>query len=144
MEGEICLEVFLHVITSYSIHYTKLYDADRVVIMDEGKIILDQPASKAFDYLEVFHRLGLRVPEPVELCHTLGIKASPLSAEEALDVLGTGNFKEKMKKPRFISNSEGETGIQTGSAGSNEFVNNGSVITSYSIHYTKLYDTVPS
>ncbi len=56
--------------------------ADRVVIMDSGKIILDQPASKAFENLEVFHRLGLRVPEPVELCHTLGIKASPFSVEE--------------------------------------------------------------
>jgi len=100
--------------------------ADRVVIMDGGKIILDQPASKAFDHLEVFHRLGLRVPEPVELCHTLGIKANPLSAEEALAVLGTGNFKEKMKTARLFSNPEGETGKKTCSAGSNEFVNNGS------------------
>lgn len=70
--------------------------ADRVVIMDSGKIILDQPASKAFENLEVFHRLGLRVPEPVELCHTLGIKASPFSAEETFPLLNTGNFKEKI------------------------------------------------
>lgn len=71
--------------------------ADRVVIMDSGKIILDQPASKAFDHLEVFHRLGLRVPEPVELCHTLGIKASPFSAEETFPLLNNGDFKEKTK-----------------------------------------------
>jgi len=71
--------------------------ADRVVIMDSGKIIFDQPASKAFDHLEVFHRLGLRVPEPVELCHTLGIKASPFSAEETFPLLNTGYFKEKTK-----------------------------------------------
>ncbi|MDQ1276701.1 MAG: energy-coupling factor transport system ATP-binding protein [Euryarchaeota archaeon] len=70
---------------------------DRVVIMDSGKIIFDQPASKAFDHLEVFHRLGLRVPEPVELCHTLGIKASPFSAEETFPLLNTGYFKEKTK-----------------------------------------------
>ncbi|AKB35392.1 ATPase component of general energizing module of ECF transporters [Methanosarcina siciliae C2J] len=97
--------------------------ADRIVIMDGGKIILDQPASKAFDYLEVFHRLGLRVPEPVELCHTLGIKASPLSTGEALAVLGAGNCKEKAKTPRTFSNPEEETGVQTGSAG-----NNGSIV----------------
>lgn len=71
--------------------------ADRVVIMDSGKIIFDQPASKAFDHLEVFHRLGLRVPEPVELCHTLGIKASPFSAEETFPLLNKGDFKEKTK-----------------------------------------------
>lgn len=70
---------------------------DRVVIMDSGKIIFDQPASKAFDHLEVFHRLGLRVPEPVELCHTLGIKASPFSAEETFQLLNTDAFKEKTR-----------------------------------------------
>ncbi|WP_440945670.1 energy-coupling factor transporter ATPase [Methanosarcina sp. T3] len=100
--------------------------ADRVIIMDRGKIIFDQPTSKAFDYLEIFHRLGLRVPEPVELCHTLGIKASPLSAEEALAVLGTGNFKEKVKTLRDFSNPKEETGRRAASVGSNEFVNNGS------------------
>ncbi|WP_410508895.1 ABC transporter ATP-binding protein [Methanosarcina hadiensis] len=72
--------------------------ADRVVIMESGKIIFDQPASKAFDHLEIFHRLGLRVPEPVELCHTLGIKASPFSAEETFPLLTTGGFKEKTRR----------------------------------------------
>lgn len=70
---------------------------DRIVIMDDGKIIFDQPASKAFDYLEVFYRLGLRIPEPVELCHSLGIKASPLSVTGALAVLNRENFKENIR-----------------------------------------------
>lgn len=70
---------------------------DRIVIMDEGKIVFDQPASKAFDYLEVFYRLGLRIPEPVELCHSLGIKASPLSVTGALAVLNRENFKENIR-----------------------------------------------
>jgi len=65
---------------------------DRIVIMDEGKIVFDQPASKAFDHLEVFYRLGLRIPEPVELCHSLGIKASPLSVSGALALLDTEDF----------------------------------------------------
>jgi energy-coupling factor transport system ATP-binding protein len=86
--------------------------ADRVVIMDSGKIIFDQPASKAFDQLEVFHRLGLRVPEPVELCHTLGIKASPFSAEETFPLLNTGDFKEKTR--RYLTRPDPEKRINTG------------------------------
>lgn len=70
---------------------------DRIVIMDNGEIVFDRPASKAFDQLEVFHRLGLRVPEPVELCRSLGIKASPLNAREALTVLEKRNFKGNFK-----------------------------------------------
>ncbi|AKB75856.1 ATPase component of general energizing module of ECF transporters [Methanosarcina lacustris Z-7289] len=102
--------------------------ADRVVIMDDGKIIFDQPASKAFDNLEIFHRLGLRVPEPVELCHRLGIRASPLSIREALALLNRKNFKEKMKTPQFFPNPEEDTGKQTGSSGNNDSVNNNSII----------------
>lgn len=83
--------------------------ADRIVIMDDGKIIFDQPASKAFDNLEIFHRLGLRVPEPVELCHRLGIRASPLSVREALAVLNRKNFKENMKTPQFFLNPKEDT-----------------------------------
>ncbi|MHC1755440.1 MAG: ABC transporter ATP-binding protein [Methanosarcina sp.] len=105
--------------------------ADRIVIMDEGKIIFDQPASKAFDYIEVFHRLGLRVPEPVELCHTLGIRASPLSVREALAVLDRKNFKKNMRTPRFFPNPEEDIGADTGAladpAGNNDSVNNDSV-----------------
>ena len=85
---------------------------DRIVIMDDGKIIFDQPASKAFDYLEVFYRLGLRIPEPVELCHNLGIKASPLSVKGALAVLNRGNFKENIKDPQDILNAEENIGAK--------------------------------
>ncbi|HIH75038.1 MAG TPA: ABC transporter ATP-binding protein [Methanosarcina sp.] len=84
--------------------------ADRVVIMDSGKIIFDQPASKAFDHLEIFHGLGLRVPEPVELCHTLGIKASPFSAEETFPLLNTGDFKEKTR--RYLTRPDPERRIE--------------------------------
>jgi energy-coupling factor transport system ATP-binding protein len=91
--------------------------ADRVVIMDSGKIIFDQPASKAFDQLEVFHRLGLRVPEPVELCHTLGIKASPFSAEETFPLLNSGDFKEKTR--RYLTRPDPEKSIKMGCSAEN-------------------------
>jgi energy-coupling factor transporter ATP-binding protein EcfA2 len=87
--------------------------ADRIVIMDNGKIIFDQPAHDAFDHLEIFHRLGLRVPVPVELCHTLGIKARPFSAEETFPLLNNRDFKEKTERyithpdPKKRTNHEG-------------------------------------
>jgi len=105
--------------------------ADRIVIMDDGKIIFDQPASKAFDHLEVFHSLGLRVPEPVELCHGLGIKACPLNAMEALAVLNRRNFKENMKTPQILPTQE-DTGARDNSrissAGNSSAGNNTSII----------------
>lgn len=95
-------------LVEHRLHELALF-ADRVVIMDSGKIIFDQPASKAFDHLEIFHRLGLRVPESVELCHTLGIKASPLSAEETFPLLNNGYFKEKTR--RYLTRPDPEKRI---------------------------------
>ncbi|HWQ48119.1 MAG TPA: energy-coupling factor transporter ATPase [Methanosarcina sp.] len=89
--------------------------ADRIVIMDDGKIVFDQPASKAFDNLEIFYRLGLRIPEPVELCHSLGIKASPLSVSGALDLLDRENFKENTRISKLPPNPEENTVIKASS-----------------------------
>ncbi|KKH49824.1 ABC transporter ATP-binding protein [Methanosarcina sp. 1.H.A.2.2] len=105
---------------------------DRIVIMDGGKIIFDQPASKAFDNLAVFHRLGLRVPEPVEFCHRLGIRASPLSVREALAVLNRKNFKENMKTPQLFpdpgedteAQSEAQSEARAGSPENNDSIEN--------------------
>lgn len=36
--------------------------ADRVVVMDGGRIVLDEPAGKIMDHLEIFQKLGLRSP----------------------------------------------------------------------------------
>jgi len=88
---------------------------DRIVIMDGGQIVFDQPASKAFDHLEVFYRLGLRIPEPVELCHSLGIKASPLSVSGALAVLDTENFKKNISVFQSSPNPEESTVIKNSS-----------------------------
>lgn len=99
--------------------------AERIVIMDDGKIVFDQPASKAFDHLEVFYRLGLRIPEPVELCHSLGIKASPLSVSGALAVLDRENFKENTRISQLLPNPEENTGAR-GSLINSSFKNNAS------------------
>lgn len=86
--------------------------ADRIVIMDDGKIVFDQPASKAFDNLEIFYRLGLRIPEPVELCHSLEIKASPLSVSGALAVLDREIFKGNIRVPPNFLNVDEDTGAK--------------------------------
>jgi len=101
--------------------------ADRIVIMDNGKIVFDQPASKAFDHLDIFYRLGLRIPEPVELCHDLGIKASPLSVSGALAMLNGRNFKESMRIPQTFPNKEKNTGVKNNSINAS-LENNASVI----------------
>ncbi|SES68928.1 energy-coupling factor transport system ATP-binding protein [Methanococcoides vulcani] len=61
---------------------------DRIVVMDEGKIVLDAPISKAFEHIGLFHSLGLRIPETVELFHRLGYDRLPLLVDDALDMLG--------------------------------------------------------
>jgi energy-coupling factor transport system ATP-binding protein len=88
---------------------------DRIVIMDDGKIVFDQPASNAFDHLEIFYRLGLRIPESVELCHSLGIKASPLSVRGTLAVLDKEKVKENIRVPQLLRNPEKNTIIKINS-----------------------------
>ena len=64
--------------------------ADRVVLMDAGRIVLDCPADHAFDDLGLYEKLGLRVPEPVELMRKLGRDERPRSADEAVRLLRAG------------------------------------------------------
>jgi len=55
---------------------------DRIIIMNEGEIVLSQPPKKAFKNVDLFIKLGLRLPETVELFHRLGIDGVPLTVEE--------------------------------------------------------------
>lgn len=40
--------------------------ADRIIVMDGGEIVLDEPAGKVFEHIDIFKKLGLRVPKPIE------------------------------------------------------------------------------
>ena len=60
---------------------------DRVIIMEKGEIVSDMDAGFAFDDLSVFHRLGLNVPQSVDLFARLGLKQRPLNAGDALALL---------------------------------------------------------
>ncbi len=71
---------------------------DRVVIMEKGQIVVDLNAATAFDDLAPFRRLGLNVPQSVDLFSRLGLKERPLKAEDALLLLQK-NGRPKAHRP---------------------------------------------
>lgn len=66
--------------------------ADRVIVMDDGKIILEDIPSKVFSQVEKLTSVGLDVPQVTQLCYSLkqsGINISTeiISEEECVDAL---------------------------------------------------------
>lgn len=55
------------ILVEHRIHEVAAY-ADRVIVMDGGRIVLDQPAERIGEHLHIFRRLGLRLPgRPADL-----------------------------------------------------------------------------
>ncbi|NLB41497.1 MAG: energy-coupling factor transporter ATPase [Clostridiales bacterium] len=76
-------------ITHYMIEATK---ADRVIVMEEGKIVLDGPPREIFQQVNTLKEIGLDVPQIVELSYELNkegfsIPGDPLSIEEMVNIL---------------------------------------------------------
>jgi len=78
------------------IHITHHMDeasmADRVIIVDEGKIVLDGPPKEVFSNVEVVKGLGLDVPQVTELFNELKkegfqLPDGVLSVDEAFNIL---------------------------------------------------------
>ncbi|MBQ2676510.1 MAG: energy-coupling factor transporter ATPase [Clostridia bacterium] len=66
--------------------------ADRVVVMDSGKIIADDTAKNVFSQVELLKSAGLDVPQPTELSYRLkkagiGIDCDVLSVDECVDAI---------------------------------------------------------
>ncbi len=59
--------------------------ADRVVVVDSGKIIMDGKPREVFSNVEKLREVGLDVPQSTELCHVLGIKEGVLNVDECID-----------------------------------------------------------
>ncbi len=55
--------------------------ADRIVVMDDGKILLDDTPKKVFSQVEKMKALGLDVPQVTELAYELQKAGFPVSAE---------------------------------------------------------------
>ncbi|MDE7137818.1 MAG: energy-coupling factor transporter ATPase [Ruminococcus sp.] len=54
---------------------------DRVVVMDGGRIILDNIPKKVFSQVELLKKIGLDVPQVTELCHELRKSGVDISSE---------------------------------------------------------------
>ena len=98
-----------HVITSYSIHYTKLYDLIKEINSEQSILILS--AYSDLDKFEKSIKIGID-----------GYILKPIN----YDILNATLYKALLNIKRFNDNKEYEERLD--------------VITSYSIHYTKLYD----
>ena len=66
--------------------------ADRVVVMDKGKIVLDDVPKKVFSQVRLLKSLGLDVPQVTELCYLLNksglsLPDDILTVEECADAL---------------------------------------------------------
>ena len=59
--------------------------ADRVVIMDGGRVVMQGTPKEVFSDVEKLRSYGLDVPQSTELCHTLGIKEGVLDVDECVD-----------------------------------------------------------
>ncbi len=59
--------------------------ADRVVVMDDGKIVMNGKPKEVFAQVEKLRSYGLDVPQSTELCHMLKIKEGVLDVDECVD-----------------------------------------------------------
>ena len=59
--------------------------ADRVVVIDGGKLAVDGTPKEVFSQVEKLRGFGLDVPQATELCHNLGIKEGVLDVDECVD-----------------------------------------------------------
>ena len=134
------------VITSYSIHYTKLYDGKGIIRISrlEGGAYQSMTALVGGTKRQVY-------PSLTKLYSAISpkMKTTRYQIQQGLVLIESDrrpvDFRALVQKNR--SGAWNITSIVARTAGSQHFVSNlargGSVITSYSIHYTKLYDAYP-
>ena len=73
-------------------HMDEAAQAQRVVVLDKGKVALDGTPRQVFSQVETLHEMGLAAPETVELCWELNrngftLPLERLSAEECAQTL---------------------------------------------------------
>ena len=73
-------------------HMDEAARADRVVVLDKGKVAADGTPKQVFSQAELLHALGLAAPETVELCSELNkagfsLPLTALEPEECAQIL---------------------------------------------------------
>jgi len=59
--------------------------ADRVIVMDGGRPVMDGTPKEVFTQVEKLRSCGLDVPQSTELCHNLGIGEGVLDVDGCVD-----------------------------------------------------------
>ena len=59
--------------------------ADRVIVVDSGRLVMDGKPKEVFSKVEKLRSFGLDVPQSTELCHVLGIKEGVIGIDECVD-----------------------------------------------------------
>ena len=100
-------------------HYMEeTVDADRIILMDQGKLVLDGTPKEIFSKVEELKSLRMDVPLITDLAHELRLSGMPISegilkeeelVEELLSIFGKDSFVEEMEKERKQEDPEGES-----------------------------------
>lgn len=59
--------------------------ADRIVVMDSGRIVMDGTPAEVFPQTDKVRECGLDIPQPTELCRLLGLGNAVLSVDECVE-----------------------------------------------------------
>ena len=73
-------------------HMNEAEEADRVVVMNDGNIVLDGAPREVFTHVRELREIELDVPQPTELCYRLrqqgvDIREDVLTVEECTQAL---------------------------------------------------------
>ena len=76
------------ILVSHSMDDVAQY-AERLLVMNQGKLVLDGSPRKVFQYEEELRKIGLDVPQPAALLHrlakeTTGLKSDGITVEESV------------------------------------------------------------
>ena len=74
---------------------------DRVLLMDEGRLVVDAPPRKAFDDIERWNDLGVSVPQMVLLARSLPdvfSASTPLAVDEVYDALCGTHYAQWLRQ----------------------------------------------
>ena len=100
-------------------HYMEeTVDADRIILMDQGKLVLDGTPKEIFSKVEELKSLRMDVPLITDLAHELRLSGMPISegilkeeelVEELLAIFGEDSFVEEIEKGQKEEEPEGES-----------------------------------
>lgn len=79
------------ILVSHSMDDVAQY-SDRILVMNDGKLVLDGPPRQVFRYEEELRQIGLDVPQPTALLHhlakeTIGLRSDGITVEESVDAI---------------------------------------------------------